>query len=82
MTQGDITVHMLIYTGRKFGPPGFGKNCVLFLFLFPYEDEREEEFRTCSKGAGALHGSAGGWAILAEPPHHCYINTTPWLINQ
>lgn len=74
-------MHTLIYTSKKFGPPGFGKHCVLFLFLFSYKDERQEEFRTGSKGAGALHSSAGGWAILAGPSRHCYINTTPWLIN-
>jgi len=65
---------MLIYTSRKFGPLGFGKRCVSFLFLFPCKDERQEEFRTGSKGAGALHSSAGEWAILARPPHHCYMS--------
>lgn len=75
-------MHMLIYSSRKFGPLGFGKHCVLFLFLFPCEDERQEEFRTGSKGAGALCSSAGEWAILAGPPYYCYISSTPWLINQ
>lgn len=84
MTWGEITLHMhmLIYSSRKFGPLGFGKHCVLFLFLFPCEDERQEEFRTGSKGAGALCSSAGEWAILAGPPYYCYISSTPWLINQ
>jgi len=82
MTPRETAAHMPIYTSSKFDPPGFGRNCVLFLFLLPYKDERREEFRTGSKGAGAPHSSAAGWAILAGPPHHCYINTTPWLINQ